>query len=125
VGCNCNKAIPNTSCLANYTIGILDDNEDIEDYRCFFKTATGRTDVYPISLIPYTSLFYVESPKVRIGEAYEIWINRAGDATEKKIPFTITSGSAQIEVDCVQIEFTACFEGDNYAASVDQSIELE
>ena len=117
MSCNCNKAVNTTSCIGRFAIGI-----GVADtaYQVYFRSPSGRTDMYPVTADD-AGLITVETPRVRIGDIYRVWMNQPGDATEKLAPFIV--GDAQ--VNCVNIEFTACFEDDEYIVPVDQTLQLE
>lgn len=117
MSCNCNKAINTGACVANFTLGIATANTN---YNVLFRTSSGRIDIYPI-ISASDGTVIVDSPQVRIGELYEIWLNLPTDPQYKQISFTI----GEATVTCLNIEFTECFEDDEYLSPVDQTVELQ
>ena len=124
MSCNCNKAINTSTCLEQFTIGISDEVDT--GFNVYFKTPTGRVDVYPV-VSDGSGNIIVESPAVRIGDTYEIWINKAGDAIEKRRAFTALQDGEQTDVECINIEFTPCYNqgDDGNLLTGNQIIELK
>lgn len=118
MSCNCSKAINTGSCIGSFTVG---QAEIGLAYNVYFKIPNGRVAVYPVTSSYSDGTLIVEAPKVRIGDIYQIWINKPGDPQEKMEMFTIND----TEVTCVNIEFTECFEEDEFIAPVDQALTLE
>ncbi len=116
MSCNCNKAHNTGSCIANFTIGTAAADTD---YNVYFQTPTGRTDMYAITSASDGKIV-VETPRVRIGETYQVWISQPDQSTGVQLPFTVE----ETEVSCINICFTECFEDDEYLSPVDRSVEL-
>jgi hypothetical protein len=117
MSCNCNKAINTGACVANFTVGIATANTN---YKVLFRTPTGRVDIYALTSASNGTVV-VDSPQVRIGELYEVWLNLPGDPFDKKLSFMV----GETSVTCINIQFTECFEDDEYLSPIDQTVELE
>jgi len=110
--CNCSKTTPLPCCITNLTIGIADPNTD---YIVYFKSATGRTDAYPVTSDSDGKIIVTDS-EFRIGEFYECWITLAdAENINDSTPFSIY----EVEVECVNLLF-------QYAAAIteNQTIQL-
>lgn len=108
MSCNCNKAKPLPSCLAQLIIGEVADTG--ADYYAVLKTPDGHTDIYDAVNVYGTALFAIDDITVRTGTNYELWLTLKDAANiEEKTLLTIGETT---EIECINIEFYQAFEPD-------------
>lgn len=121
MACECNKAKSLPACITNLTIGI---GEADTDYLVLFKTPDGRTDLYPVTSDADGKII-VTSPKLRTATQYEVWVS-VDDypyaPANINIRETITVGDTDVE--CLYIEFGACYESEDVDALTYQTVSL-
>ena len=102
MSCNCSQAKPVPTCIDALIIGVSNTQFN---YKVYLRTATGRIDEYAGSFIYGTQLLQIESPVLRVGEEYEIWITKDdANSIEQREIFTVDSTN----LTCVTVQFEYC-----------------
>lgn len=121
MSCDCSKAKPIPSCVTSLTIGVGDVDTD---YLVILKTSDNRVDIYPATSSA-SGVISIIGPKVRTNTTYELWVSvddypYAPANINVKEAITIDD----TEVDCLFIEFTPVYEGEDIETFATQTISL-
>jgi len=72
MSCECSKAKELPACIDTFIIGEVSLFYPV---WVIFKTPDGRMDIYDGENITYTRFVQVDSPRLRSGTTYEIWMS--------------------------------------------------
>lgn len=111
MSCECTTANKIPSCIDTLIIGLVANPS--ANYYVYLKTPDGRIDRYESVDVVYTDQIGIESPNVRIGTTYEIWVTlKADEQLNERVSFTPFGTTTAVT--CVNVEFTYCDSGFTY-----------
>ena len=111
MSCDCTTVNKIPSCIDTLIIG--DVANPNANYYVYLKTPDGRIDRYSAIDVVYTDQIGIESPQVRIGTVYEIWVTLASDEQlNERVAFTPFGATSTVT--CVNVEFSYCDSEFNY-----------
>ena len=103
--CDCTTVNKIPNCIDTLIVG--DVVNPSASYYVYLKTPDGRIDRYTAVDVVYTDQIGIESPQVRIGTLYEVWVTLALDEQiNERVSFTPFGASASVS--CAYVEFTYC-----------------
>lgn len=105
MSCNCDNAKNIPSCIDTLVLGEVADGS--LSYYAYFRTPDGRVDRYLCVDVTYTDQIGVESPAIRVGVQYEVWITKTTALNINERTSFIPSGQTAL-TSCVNVIFDYC-----------------